>query len=107
MDPDVDVREQEAHRGLLQWNTMTSHVGTVWNQGAPRIQAIANMRPWGDDAAGNAFHAAYTRQGGPEEMIREGGGIVEQAINLGGKVRTAVTRTRETDKERAYRTQSI
>jgi hypothetical protein len=103
----VDIHAHTAYLGLAHWDSATSDVTELWKDGAARIQGLAEAAPWGHDSAGTAFQAAYTKDGGPERMIHDGDKIMKDVDTLGVKVRTAVNRTRATDKEQAQAIESI
>lgn len=108
MPEHVDVHHQQAGLAISRWDTAASAVTTTWNTGKQTIRAHTGRSPWGNDAAGQAFKTAYLGNGGgPEKMIRDGDQIIEGVTVLGEKVRTAVTRTKETDQAQAAVARSI
>ncbi|MFC4529496.1 hypothetical protein [Sphaerisporangium dianthi] len=107
MPDDIDVHSPTAVHALAQWDTATAGITRLWAEGSARIQQLAAAAPWGDDSAGASFHAAYTKDGGPEVIARIGKRIMEDVDTLGGNVRTAVTHTRRTDRTQAGNTLSM
>ncbi|WP_248961048.1 hypothetical protein [Sphaerisporangium perillae] len=107
MPDDVDVHAQTAYYGLTRWNDTTAHIARLCTEGSARIQRLVAAAPWGDDSAGTAFHAAYTKDAGPEVLQQAGERIAKDVETLGVKVRTAVKNTRGTDKKQAGTTMSI
>ena len=104
----IDVQHQQAGLAVSRWDTAASAVTTTWNTGKQTIRAHTGRSPWGNDSAGQAFKAAYLGTGGgPEKMIRDGDQIIEGVTALGDKVRTAVTRTKDTDQGQAGAIRSI
>ncbi|MFB9252060.1 hypothetical protein ACFFWE_27820 [Sphaerisporangium melleum] len=101
MPRDIDVHAPTAARALSRWDAATSGIARVCQEGSARIQRLADATPWGDDAAGAAFHAAYTKDGGPEILAQIGALVVQDVEALGAKVRTAVGNTRGTDTAQA------
>jgi hypothetical protein len=107
MSDHVDIHAQTAYLGIARFEAATSDVTKLWKDGVSRIKSLTDAAPWGHDFAGTAFKAAYTKDGGPERMVQEGDKIMKDVDALGTKVRTAVTRTRETDKRQAETTHYI
>ncbi|MEO3810489.1 hypothetical protein ABGB17_15935 [Sphaerisporangium sp. B11E5] len=108
MGDHIDVRHQQAGLAISRWDTAASGVTNAWSTGKQAVRQHTSRSPWGNDSAGQAFKAAYFGSGGgPEQMIRDGDRIIEDVGLLGEKVRTAVTRTKDTDQGQAGAIQSI
>ncbi|WP_262842720.1 hypothetical protein [Sphaerisporangium corydalis] len=107
MPQDVDIHAQAAGLGLAQWDTATADLSKVWADGIARIQRLAAAAPWGHDSAGTNFQTAYTKDGGPDRMHQDGDRIMKDIAALGAKVRTAVTRSRDTDSQTTETIRSI
>ncbi|GAA3812235.1 hypothetical protein GCM10022226_36100 [Sphaerisporangium flaviroseum] len=104
MPEHVDIHAPAAFLGLARLDAATNDVTVLWNNGVSRIKRIIETEPWGQDSAGKAFLAAYTKDGGPERMIQDGNMLMKDVNALGVKVRTAVSRTRVTDQAQAEAT---
>ena len=103
----IDIHAQTAHLGLAQWDTAATDAAALWKEGTARIRQLARQTPWGGDSSGTAFAAAYTKDGGPEQMISTGDRIMKDVADLAGKVRTAVATTLQTDRKQARAVRSI
>ncbi|MEV7969723.1 hypothetical protein AB0O34_27650 [Sphaerisporangium sp. NPDC088356] len=107
MPDHVDIHKSPAHLGISKLSTTTTDLTTLWKERAARLQRLVAASPWGRDSAGSAFQAAYERTGGTDDMVRKGDGIIKDLGDLDGKVRTAVTRTDDTDHGNAATIKSI
>lgn len=103
----VDIHAPTVRSGLAEWDTTTTHLAMAWQEGTRRIRTLTESAPWGDDTAGTAFLAAYQSDGGTDLMIKDGEKIIEDIAELGGKVRSAVSRSRRTDGQQARSIQGI
>jgi hypothetical protein len=97
----VNVDRKAALKGLDEWDAAASELRAQWKKCVSKIQALQAAAPWGGGADGDAFHASFTANGGPDAFFAMGDGIMDEGVDLGKRVRTAVNRTHATDSELA------
>ena len=103
----VDIRPQQLAKGLSQWHVATTDAESGYAACLREIRRLNAAEPWGRDAAGQAFHAAYMQGDGPNVVMKRGEELAAKVVELGPVVRRGAENARGMDGERARELREI
>lgn len=96
----VEIDPQQAANGIAQWNAAAGALKANWNSKLAEIHALHGTQTWGADGPGKAFSEAYTETGGTtfQDTAQP---VIDQIVELGPKVKTAVEHSLGADEVQA------
>lgn len=99
----VDIDPQGVANGLDAWDTHANELKQQFETQAAKIVASLESKWWGDDSSGQLFSGQFK----PDQITNlftpggTGGQIVQQPVDLGTKVRSAVNNSLASDAAQA------